>query len=97
MERKPRRHERLTIYKRMLKDLNEDVNYENFRGFCLQLNIYSLHLKRSSYISDYPELMKYKPKNRKAYWWPVYKVKGYIKRVEVLRSIIKEMESKVAK
>ena len=100
MERKPRRHERLTIYKRMLKDFQADVHYVYLQGLCKQLMRYSKDLKRSSYISDYPELLEYKPANilgNYCYWWPIFGDSGRTERIRVLKSVIKKMESKVAK
>ena len=41
-------------------------------------------------LNNYPELIKYKPKGKRAYWFEVDK-EGIEKRKNILRKIIKEM------
>lgn len=94
MSRKPRRHERLVIYKKMLKSFESDISYIQTFGFCLELVHNNLRLKRSDDIKDYPELIKHRPIGKlfDGYWWPIrWSSEGRQIRMKILRKIIKEM------
>ena len=92
--RKPRRHERLAIYKKMLKTFEADTQYAVCTGFCRELYTINEGLKRSYYIEDYSELIKYRPHRLGVgdYWCSIKSnSRGREIRMKVLREIIKEM------
>lgn len=94
MSRKPRRQERLTIYKKMLKTFERGPKYTFILGFCRELEDINEGLNRSKDIKNYPELMKHKPEDKPIgeFWWSIYKNSGGREiRIKVLQEVIKEM------
>lgn len=54
------RRERIVVYKSMLVALNKTLSHESM-GFCWLLNMEAAYTNASWKITDYPELMRYKP------------------------------------
>ena len=96
--RKPRRHERLAMYKRMLRLFQEDIRYKHTSGFCNALakcsSVTCRFVNRSVDIYDYPELYAFRPTNMffNSFWFPI-SIKFYqTVRIDILKKIIKDME-----
>ena len=85
--------QRLEIYKKMLKWF-EKGNYDDYYPcFCAAIRVTAIELQQKFYIGNFTELMKYNPENRSGVFWFKVDKTGIKKRKQILRKIIKEMES----
>jgi len=88
------KEERITVYKRMLKELNTDSDVRNSgilrAGLCYLLITVTYSFSCPT-IVDYPELMRHKPEHNfeeTNYWFDAHTKEGTDKRREILEDAI---------
>lgn len=93
---------RKLVYEHLLKEYKSRSPY--MLGFCGELSIMinshdtvgKISYDFSPHIEDYPEIMKQKPDNKPAYWWPLDTMGREI-RISVLERAIKLCDQQINK
>lgn len=84
--------QRLEIYKKLREVYREEFASDcTFVGFCYCLDIVLGRMLKFHEITEFPELMAYKPANQGPddFWWPW---NDYDTRINVLNEVINKME-----